>query len=218
MPYWASSEETPMMGRMLRICVGAALLVAAAVSSAAAQEKTTIKVALFDMSSYMPEGMMSYGMMGPGMMGPWGMGPGMMGPGLMNQGQNASDQNAAGTGNQDTVGPGMVRGTGMMMAVRLDKSSVKAGTVSFDVTNWSRSIVHDLLVVAVSNPTAPLPFDYGQSRVPEEQVKVAGKSEDLEPNGSKTFDVALTPGSYLVICNVPGHYASGMVTPLTVTP
>lgn len=206
------------MARVLRICVGAALLVAAAVSSAAAQEKTTIKVALFDMSSYMPEGMMSYGMMGPGMMGPGMMGPWGMGPGMMNQSQNASNQNAPGTGNQDTAGPGMMMGTGMMMAVRLDKSSVKSGTVSFDVTNWSRSIVHNVLIVSVANPTAPLPYDYGQSRVPEEQVKVAGRSDDLEPNGSKTFDVALTPGSYLVICNVPGHYASGMVAPLTVTP
>jgi uncharacterized cupredoxin-like copper-binding protein len=201
-----------MMARMLRICLGAALMVALAVSSAAAQEKTTIKVALFDMSSYMPEGMMSYGMMSPGMMGPWG------GPGMMGQSQNAANQSSADAGNQETVSPGITAGTGMMMAVRLDKSSVKAGTVSFDVTNWSRSIVHDLLVVSVSNPTAPLPYDYGQSRVPEEQVKVVGKSEELEPNGSKMFDIALTPGSYLVICNVPGHYASGMVTALTVTP
>ena len=202
-----------MMVRMFRICFGAALMAALAVSSAAAQEKATIKVALFDMSSYMPEGMANYGMMAPGMMGPW-----VMGPGMMNQSQNAPSSNTTGAGNQDTLGPGTTAGTGMMMAVRLDKSSVKAGTVSFDVTNWSRSIVHNVLLVSVSNPTAPLPYDYGKSRVPEEQVKVAGRSEDLEPNGSKMFDVALTPGSYLVICNVPGHYASGMVTPLTVTP
>ena len=32
------------------------------------------------------------------------------------------------------------------------------------------------------------------------------------------LDARLTPGSYLLICNVPGHYAAGMVTPLTVTP
>ena len=30
-----------------------------------------------------------------------------------------------------------------------------------------------------------------------------------------TFD--MQPGTYLLICNVPGHFAAGMVTPLTVT-
>jgi len=40
----------------------------------------------------------------------------------------------------------------------------------------------------------------------------------MQPNASKTLDVTLAAGSYLLICNVPGHYAAGMVTPLTVTP
>ena len=44
-------------------------------------------------------------------MGPAGQGYGMMGPGMM----------------------------GGMMAVRTDHSSVKTGTIHFDVTNWSQS-------------------------------------------------------------------------------
>jgi uncharacterized cupredoxin-like copper-binding protein len=88
----------------------------------------------------------------------------------------------------------------------------------FDVTNWSRSIVHEVLIVSVDTQTAALPYDYAQARVPEEQVKVLGEAEDLQPNASKTFEVKLTPGSYLLICNVPGHYAAGMVAPLSVAP
>ena len=113
------------------------------------------------------------------------------------------------------MGPGMMMG---MMAVRITQPSIKAGAVRFDVTNWSRSMLHEMLVVAVDNPQAPLPYDYGQAKVAEDQVKVLGDTGDLQPGASYTLDVTLTPGSYLLICNVPGHYAAGMVTPLTVTP
>jgi uncharacterized cupredoxin-like copper-binding protein len=30
--------------------------------------------------------------------------------------------------------------------------------------------------------------------------------------------VTLAAGSYLLICNLPGHYAAGMAVPLNVTP
>ena len=191
------------MQHVLRFCLGVLLILTATVPPAgAADDNTTIKVALMDMSSVMPAGMMSYGMMGPGMMGQgmMGQGQGMMNPGMMGQGM---------------MGSGMMMG---MMSIRLDKPTIKAGTVIFDVTNWSRSIVHEVLIVSVDTQTAALPYDYAQARVPEEQVKVLGEAEDLQPNASKTFEVALTPGSYLLICNVPGHYAAGMVAPLSVAP
>lgn len=225
------------MQHALRFCLTALLILTAAAPTArAADEKTTVRVALLDMTSVMPAGMMSLGMMGPGMMGPGMMGPGMMGqgmmgpgmgqgmmgpgmigPGMMGQGQGMTNPGMMGPG---MMGPGMM-GSGMMMgmmSVRVDKPTVKAGTVTFDVTNWSRSIVHEVLVISVDNPTAPLPYDYAQARVPEEQVKVLGEAEGLQPNGSKTFEIALTPGSYLLICNVAGHYAAGMVAPFSVAP
>jgi len=211
----------------------AALFALAAVVAPAyaADEKSTVKVALLDMSSHMPAGMMQYGMMGPGMMGqgmmgqgmmgqgmmgPGMMGPGMMGPGMMGQGQGMMGQGSPYPG---MMGPGMM---GMMMnsmmSIRVDKSSIKAGAVTFDVTNWSRSVLHEVLIISVDNPNAPLPYDYAQARVPEEQVKVLGEAGDLEPNASKTLDLTLAPGSYLLVCNVPGHYAAGMVAALNVTP
>jgi uncharacterized cupredoxin-like copper-binding protein len=39
----------------------------------------------------------------------------------------------------------------------------------------------------------------------------------MQPNAEKTITLDLKPGVYLLICNVPGHYAAGMWTPLTVT-
>jgi len=147
--------------------------------------------------------MMGYGMMGPG---------GMMGYGWSAPGQGQTGTWPMGPG---MMGPGMMMG---MMAVRINQSGVKAGVVRFDVTNWSRGMLHEMLVVAVDNPQAPLPYDYSRAKVAEDQVKVLGDTGDLQPGASYTLDISLTPGSYLLICNVPGHYAAGMVTPLTVTP
>ena len=161
---------------------------------ALAADATIVKVALTDMSSAMGMGPAGRGMMGSyGTMGP---GHGMMGYGMM--------------------GPGMMMGQGMM-AVRVDHPTVKAGTIHFDVTNWSQGMLHEMIVVAVYNPQATLPYDYSQAKVVENQVKVLGETGDLRPSASYAFDIDLKPGSYLLICNVPGHYAAGMVAVLTVT-
>jgi uncharacterized cupredoxin-like copper-binding protein len=180
----------PMKLALRNGALGLVLLAAPAPGFAA---ESSMKVALLDMTSLMPAGMPAYGMMGQGM--------GMMGPGMMGQGMGMMGQ-----------GMGMMG----MMAVRLDRPGAKAGQVDFEVTNWSRSLVHEFLVVSVDSATAPLPYDYSKAQVAEDQVKVVGEVDDLQPNASKTLTLTLAPGSYLLICNVAGHYASGMVAPLTV--
>ena len=178
------------MDRKIGIVAALLLLLPTGATPAPARDVTTVRVALTDISSAMGMGPAGRGMMGPGMMGQGMMGPGMMGPGMMGHG---------------------------MMAVRINQPSVKAGTIHFDVTNWSQGMLHELLVVPVDNPQATLPYDYSKAQVAEDQVKVLGDTGELQPSASQTLDLALTPGSYLLICNVPGHYAAGMVAVLTVT-
>ncbi len=172
-------------------------------------ESTTVKVALLDMTAVFGPGEgTGYSGYGPGMMGQGygGHGPGMMGPGYGGYGSGYMGR-----------GYGMM-GHGMMgmMSIRTNVASAKAGKITFAVSNLSRSIVHEMLVVAVDNPNTPLPYDYSTGEIPEKQVKVLGETEEMQPNAEKTIEVDLKPGSYLLICNVPGHYASGMWTPLTV--
>ncbi len=185
----------------------AALLSSPMLAMPATAADVTVKVALTDMSSAMGMGPAGRGMMGRGMMSP---GQGMMGSGPGGQGW----------AHPGMMGHGMMGGgmMGGMMALRIDQPSVKAGTIHLDVVNWSRGMLHEMLVVAVDDPQAPLPYDYSREKVVEDQVKVMGDTGDLRPNQSHSLDVTLTPGTYLLICNVPGHYAAGMVTPLTVTP
>ena len=189
------------MLRSVNLFVAAALATMVPIAPALADNTTAVKVALIDMSAVVPfVAGQGVGMMGPGMMGS-GMGFGMMSPGMMGRG---------------AVGPGMM-GMGMM-SVRADKTNVKAGDVTFDVTNWSRSVVHEILVVAVDSPDAPLPYDYSKQTVIEDQVKKLGDTDELQPNASKSIEVTLAPGDYLLLCNVPGHYAAGMVVPFSVIP
>ena len=119
------------------------------------------------------------------------------------------------------MGPQQGRGFGMMgggmMSIRADQTSFKAGKITFDVTNYSRSLIHELLLVAVDSPDAPLPYDYQAGRVVEDQVKSLGETGELQPNQTKVVTFDLAPGSYLLVCNVAGHFAAGMVTPITVT-
>ena len=182
---------------------------------AGAADQGPVKVSLLDMTAmfgpgggpgagYGPgNGMMDQGFgRGYGMMGP-GYGQGY-GPGMMGQGYGR--------------GYGMM-GRGMMggMSIRTNVSSVKAGKITFEVTNLSRSVVHEMIVVAVESPNAALPYDYNSGQIPEKQVKMLGETEEMQPNAEKTIALDLKPGAYLLICNVPGHYAAGMWIPLTVT-
>jgi len=176
-------------------------------AAAATGEAQTVTVTLLDMASIMGRGM------GPGMMGP-GSGAGRMGA--------APGQGMPGPGMQGRwsgmMGTGMMgRGMGMM-AIVADRSTVKAGKVHFAVTNASTLMVHEMLLVAVDDPNALLPYDYYTAKVPEDKVASPGEVSELEAGKSGALDVELKAGAYLLICNIPGHYAAGMVTLLTVTP
>jgi uncharacterized cupredoxin-like copper-binding protein len=44
-----------------------------------------------------------------------------------------------------------------------------------------------------------------------------GAGQGILPGASGWVTVTLEPGRYELICNLPGHYAAGMYTQLTVT-
>ena len=178
----------------------------------AAESGTTVKVALTDITASMGMGPMGQYMMSQGMMGGYGVGQGMMGGGQGMMGSYGMMRPGYGGG------PGVMDPAMGMMAIRIDHDTLKTGPVSFEVTNWSRVMVHEMLIVAVDDPTVPLPYDFKATRVDEAQLKVLADTAELQPNMSKTLEVTLPPGTYLLICNVAGHYAAGMAAPLRVLP
>jgi uncharacterized cupredoxin-like copper-binding protein len=188
-------------------CFAAGFLLLATLSSSpqAFAQETTIKISLLDMTSmggHMMGGGYGYGR---GMMGRGSRGPGMMGPD--NYGMHG----------RGGYGPGFgMMGHGMMF-IRSDHDTVKAGKIQFDVTNLSKSELHEMAVIAVDSPDATLPYDYNTWRVIEKDVKMIGETGEMKPDTTKKLELNLAAGSYLLICNLPGHYAAGMVVPLTVT-
>lgn len=103
-------------------------------------------------------------------------------------------------------------------ALQADQTSVKAGAVAFEVTNLSKSMVHEMIVVAVKSKDKKLPYDARKDAVDEAKIKDLGEASDLAIGANKTLTLTLKPGLYRLICNQPGHYKGGMRADLTVTP
>lgn len=103
-----------------------------------------------------------------------------------------------------------------VMHVTADKAEVPAGQVTFAVTNKSKDFVHEMLVVKVASTTKPLPYVEAESRVDEEAAGDLGEVSELDPGGSGSLTLTLDKGTYMLFCNVPGHYAAGMWTLVTV--
>ena len=166
-------------------------LVGGTLPGSAAEDETIVRVALLDVTSNTGMGPAGQTMMAPG------MGSGAMGP------------------SSPAYSPAYPMGP---MSIRTDQSTLKAGKVKFEITNWSTGTVHDILVVAVDNAQAKLPYDFTKAQVAQDQVKILAEAAELQPNESAEMEADLSPGTYMLFCNVPGHYAAGMATTISVSP
>jgi len=103
------------------------------------------------------------------------------------------------------------------MWMKLSSDSAKAGTVTFKVINNSKDMVHELLVIPLKDPAAPVPFDDKTNRIDEGKAGSMGEVSDLDPGKSGSLTVTLKPGKYLLVCNQPGHFNAGMWKEFDVT-
>ena len=100
------------------------------------------------------------------------------------------------------------------LAVRLDEYKVETrpGEATEAVTRLATqntgTIAHELKVVRTDLAADALPQKGGV--VDESQLQVVAKSKELKRRDKATLDVKLQPGSYVLICNISGHYALGM--------
>ena len=127
----------------------------------------------------------------------------------------------------DSGGP-MGEGNGPMhpgaMGLSADQSSVPHGTVSFVVTN-AGAVKHEMVILPMDSTqvagTRPLG---GDAKVDEagslgeaSNSGGSGSGEGIEPGASSRVTVTLAPGRYELVCNLMGHYVSGMYRQLKVT-
>jgi uncharacterized cupredoxin-like copper-binding protein len=112
---------------------------------------------------------------------------------------------------------------GGMMRLTADTASVPHGVVSFVATNLG-SINHELVVlplptdqiVGTRSLRADSTIDESTSIGEASNTCGSGTGEGIAPAASSWTAVTLAPGRYELVCNIPGHYAAGMYTQLTV--
>lgn len=103
------------------------------------------------------------------------------------------------------------------MAFTVSSNTAPAGTIEFVTQNKGPS-EHELVVLKTD--LAPNQLPYKGNKVDEDAsgIKVIDEidEDDLKVGTTQTLRANLTPGKYLLLCNLPGHAKAGMVTPFTV--
>lgn len=108
------------------------------------------------------------------------------------------------------------------------KPKVRAGMVTFKLKNTG-SIEHELIVIRTDLDSGELPTDENGAAMEHGAVAPhhTGQGDGAEhagahvgthvlAGGAESVTLELKPGSYALVCNLPGHYASGMHSNFTV--
>ncbi|WP_165420898.1 plastocyanin/azurin family copper-binding protein [Rhizobium leguminosarum] len=93
---------------------------------------------------------------------------------------------------------------------------VAAGEVTFSVHNASKSMIHEMVVAKLVDPDAALAYDKSTGKLDEETVASLGEVPELDPGNAGSLNLKLGPGTYILFCNIPGHYMGGMWSLVTV--
>ena len=101
--------------------------------------------------------------------------------------------------------------------VRMDTAVVPAGPVSFRLLGQGPT-THEFIVVRTDRPPDKLPLQDDGLTVDEEGpgVELVDEAEGLDIDDRQTLVVDLAAGSYVMYCNLEGHYLGGMHAALTV--
>ena len=97
--------------------------------------------------------------------------------------------------------------------ITVNVPSVKAGSIRIGVRNLG-TMEHSFEVIKTDLAPDKLPVD-GASAKAKEDGKV-GEIPSIPAGKSAAVTMDLTPGKYVFICNVAGHYQLGMRTAFTV--
>ena len=101
------------------------------------------------------------------------------------------------------------------MGIKISKQKVKAGEVTFEVSNTSKDSIHEMVVLPYKDGEK-IPYVADELRIDEEAAGHLGEVSELDPGQSGALRIALKPGKYALVCNIPGHYMNGMWAILTV--
>jgi uncharacterized cupredoxin-like copper-binding protein len=107
------------------------------------------------------------------------------------------------------VTPGVVNVKLGEMFVRPNVTQGAAGKVTFRVQNTG-TLVHEMIV-----GKAPIRGPLASGKMSE--ATSVGEVAELKPGTAGSVKLSLKPGTYILYCNVPGHFAAGQHVAFTVT-
>jgi uncharacterized cupredoxin-like copper-binding protein len=124
---------------------------------------------------------------------------------------SSSSTSGSSAGGSDS---GDVAATEKDFEIDLASSSAPAGSVTFNISNEGPS-THEFVIVQTDDAPDALPTKDGE--VDEDKLTVVDEQEDIAPSTTAALTTTLDAGSYVIICNIPGHYQSGMHAAFTVS-
>ena len=101
--------------------------------------------------------------------------------------------------------------------INLSSDEVKAGQVTFEITNSSKNKEHEFLIVKTDMTFDQFPMKDNGTRVDEDQLEGMDEFGDVEEGETKSWTTELAPGRYVLFCNERGHFPAGMRTTFMVT-
>ena len=134
---------------------------------------------------------------------------GVLAAGALVAGCGTSSSNASSS-------PDTVPATEREWKIVADHKAIKAGDITFTVTNKG-TVNHELLVIRTDLAVGALTIG-ADNKFKEDDPKATnvGESGEYEVGLTKTFKVKLAPGKYQLVCNIPNHYKNGMHIAFTV--
>jgi uncharacterized cupredoxin-like copper-binding protein len=97
--------------------------------------------------------------------------------------------------------------------ITLSTETVPAGETTFATQNQG-SETHEFEIFRTDLAPGELPVDGDTADTAD--LQLMDEVEDVAPSTTAQLTTGLEPGSYVLICNLPEHYARGMHVSLTV--
>jgi uncharacterized cupredoxin-like copper-binding protein len=95
--------------------------------------------------------------------------------------------------------------------------TMRAGPSTFTISNFG-TMPHELLIFKSDLAPAAYPKDKSGDIIEDGPgVNLVSDGENIDPGGAQVRTVNLKPGTYLFVCNIPGHFKQGMYQVVTVT-
>jgi len=96
-------------------------------------------------------------------------------------------------------------------------TTLRAGQATFTIVN-AGTMAHELLVFRSDLEPSAYPTDSAGIKEDDPAITKVSDGDSIAPGSSLSRTVDLTsPGKYMFVCNLPGHFKLGMHTLVTVT-